>query len=667
MSTITCKAAVAFAPKEPVKVVDIQVEPPRKGEVRVKVIANALCHTDIYTLSGCDPEGLFPVILGHEATAVVESVGEGVSDFKPGDLVVPCYTPQCKAWDCIWCNSNKTNLCAAIRATQGKGMMPDGTSRLKTMDGQMIHHFMGCSTFAEYAVLAAISCAKINPESNPFTSCVLGCGIPTGWGAVYNNPNFHAGGSVAVWGLGAVGLAVIQAAKAKGAARIYAIDLNEEKFPVAKEFGATHFINPKMENFRQHMLEHEKWGYNFTYDCTGVIPVMRDALELSHRGFGESMIIGVAAAGQEISTRPFQFITGRTLKGTAFGGWKSLDDVPKLSDKILLNEMPIDKYVTHEFDGIEKIQELIDALHSGKCLRGVLKIGKYELKAKPDIETLKTEKTFGGYIKQVRHWSESNQCQMKFSIFMPEDEVPKMRCDKFPVIYHLSGLTCDHTNAKDKSGFARAAAQHKVAIVFPDTSPRDVEVPKVDNWRIGFGAGHYCNATSAEYKKHFNMYTYITEELPAVVEKYFHIDNNRKSIMGHSMGGNGALNIAARNPNMYRSVSAFAPICNSSRDESEFCGAAMKAYFGDNKDEAKKYDCSESMMNAERMPKGLVDCGTHDFFLKDLGNQYAIDAIGKRGHNIKFRMQEGYDHYFAFVASFIDEHIAFHAMHINSC
>ena len=238
----------------------------------------------------------------------------------------------------------------------------------------MIYHFMGCSTFAEYAVLASISLAKINPDSNPYQACVLGCGIPTGWGAVYNNPNFHANSSVAVWGLGAVGLSVIQAAKAKGATRIYGIDINEGKFPIAKEFGATHCVNPK-DDARKFLLEHEKWGINFTYDCTGVVAVMRDALEMAHRGFGESMVIGVAAAGQELATRPFQLVTGRQWKGTAFGGWKSVEDVPKLSDKILLGEMPVDKYITHTFEGLEKIQDLVDALKSGNCLRGVLKIG----------------------------------------------------------------------------------------------------------------------------------------------------------------------------------------------------------------------------------------------------------------------------------------------------
>ena len=279
-------------------------------------------------------------------------------------------------------------MCPKIRATQGKGLMPDGTSRLKTLDGQQIFHFMGCSTFAEYAVLASISLAKLNPEANPFTCCVLGCGIPTGWGAVMNNPNFHANSSVAVWGLGAVGLAVIQAAKAKGATRIYGIDINEKKFEIAKEFGATNCFNPKTGDTRAWLSSQEKWGINFTYDATGSVAVMREALEMAHRGFGESMVIGVAAAGQELATRPFQLVTGRCWKGTAFGGWKSVQDVPKLCDKVILGELPIEKYVTHEFDGIEKIQELIDALKGGDCLRGVLKINKYEVPEAPKIKVL---------------------------------------------------------------------------------------------------------------------------------------------------------------------------------------------------------------------------------------------------------------------------------------
>ena len=293
---IKCKAAVAFAAKEPLQIVEIEVAPPKKGEVRVKVIANALCHTDIYTLDGCDPEGLFPCILGHEATAVVESIGEGVTSVKPGDYVIPCYTPQCTELNCVFCQNQKTNLCPKIRGTQGKGVMPDGTSRF-SKDGKTIYHFMGCSTFSEYTVLAEISCAKINQNAAMDEVCMLGCGISTGWGAAMVKPKVKPGSTVAVWGLGAVGLAVIQAAKLQGARRIYGIDMNKDKFEHAIKLGAKECCSPKENDAREWLIQREQWGIEFTYDCTGNVGVMRQALESAHRGFGESCVIGVAAAG----------------------------------------------------------------------------------------------------------------------------------------------------------------------------------------------------------------------------------------------------------------------------------------------------------------------------------------------------------------------------------
>ena len=300
-----CKAAVVFGANQPFEVVDVQVAPPKLGEVRVKVIANALCHTDVYTQTGQDPEGKFPSILGHEATAIVHDVGEGVTDYKPGDLVIPCYTPECRGWDCLFCQSPSTNLCPRVRASQGQGIMPDGTSRFSTMDGQIIYHFMGCSTFSEYTVLCSISLAKINTASNPKQMCMLGCGVSTGWGAIMNNPSFRNNRSVAVWGLGAVGLAVIQAAKYRGADRIYGLDVNEGKFEIAKELGATECHNPMSRPAGEWLREREQWGIDFTFDCTGNVRVMRDALECASRGYGESTVIGVAAAGQELATRPF--------------------------------------------------------------------------------------------------------------------------------------------------------------------------------------------------------------------------------------------------------------------------------------------------------------------------------------------------------------------------
>jgi len=373
--TITCQAMVARAPKQPLTLETITVGVPQKGEVRVKVMANALCHTDIYTLDGHDPEGLFPSILGHEAGCIVESVGEGVTSVKPGDHVIPCYTPQCAAPGCIFCQSPKTNLCPVIRGTQGKGLMPDGTSRFKDKDGNPIYHFMGCSTMAEYTVLAEISCAKISKELPLQKACLFGCGVSTGLGAVWNTCEVEPNSSVAVFGLGAVGLAVIQGAKMAGAGRIIVVDINPDKFPAAVALGATDCVDSsKLDKpVQNHIVEMTQFGADYTFDCTGNTNVMRSALECSHRGWGTSCIIGVAASGHEISTRPFQLVTGRTWKGTAFGGFKSRRDVPLLVERCVAGKLPIDHFITHTLDGVEKTNDAIETLHGGKCLRAVVR------------------------------------------------------------------------------------------------------------------------------------------------------------------------------------------------------------------------------------------------------------------------------------------------------
>lgn len=370
---IICKAMVAHAPKQPLVCEMVTVDPPKAGEVRVKVIANALCHTDVYTWEGSDPEGLFPCILGHEAGAIVESVGEGVTSLKPGDHVVPCYTPQCNEPDCIFCRSPKTNLCPRIRGTQGKGLMPDGTSRF-SLNGKPIYHFMGCSTFSEYTVLAEISCAKVDKAAALEKMCLLGCGVSTGWGAVWNTCKVENGASVAVFGCGAVGLSVIQAAKLSGAGRIIAIDTNSAKFAAARAMGASDCVDASVVEgaIQEHIVGMTQWGVDYSFDCTGNTDVMRAALECAHRGWGTSCVIGVAASGKEISTRPFQLVTGRRWVGTAFGGWKSRSDVPKLVERYLEGELEIDAYITHTFDGVEKTNDAFDALHSGSCLRAVV-------------------------------------------------------------------------------------------------------------------------------------------------------------------------------------------------------------------------------------------------------------------------------------------------------
>lgn len=318
--------------------------------------------------------GLFPSILGHEAGAIVESVGPGVTSVAPGDHVVPGYTPQCSLPSCVFCMSPKTNLCPAIRSTQGRGVMPDGTTRFKDKDGNPIYHFMGCSTFSEYTVLAEISCAKISKEAPLEKACLFGCGVSTGLGAVWNTCKVETGATVAVFGLGAVGLSVIQGAKYAGASRIIAVDINKGKFDMARKLGATDCVDSsKLDKpVQQHIVGMTQWGVDYTFDCTGNVEVMRAALECAHRGWGVSCVIGVAASGHEISTRPFQLVTGRVWKGTAFGGFKTRTDVPKLVERMMSGELPIDHFITHRFEGVDKTNEAVEALHSGECLRAVV-------------------------------------------------------------------------------------------------------------------------------------------------------------------------------------------------------------------------------------------------------------------------------------------------------
>jgi len=371
---ITCRAAVAWAAKEPLKIETVEVAPPKAGEVRIKVLANGLCHTDLYTLSGQDSEGVFPVILGHEGGGIVESVGENVTSVVPGDHVIPLYIPQCN--ECKFCLSGKTNLCSKIRGTQGKGVMPDGTTRF-TCNGKELFHFMGTSTFSEYTVCAEISVAKVNKNAPLDKVCLLGCGISTGYGAALNTANVEAGATCAVWGMGAVGLAVIMGCKERGASRIIAVDINNDKVKIAKEFGATEFINPKDYDkpIQQVLADMTDGGLDYTFECVGNIHTMRAALESCHKGWGESIIIGVAGAGQEISTRPFQLVTGRVWKGSAFGGWRSRDSVPKLVEAYMEKKMKIDEFITHNFK-LEEVGDAIEAMHGGTCIRAICHYGQ---------------------------------------------------------------------------------------------------------------------------------------------------------------------------------------------------------------------------------------------------------------------------------------------------
>jgi len=663
--TITCKAAVAWEAKKPLVVTDIQVAPPKAGEVRVKVISNALCHTDIYTLDGYDPEGLFPVVLGHEAAAVVESVGEGVTSVKMGDAVIPCYTPECKKLDCIFCQSPKTNLCPAIRSTQGQGLMPDGTTRL-SKDGKPIFHFMGCSTFAEYSVISEISAAKIHPGADLDTMCLLGCGVCTGWGAVFNNCKVEPGTTVVVFGLGCLGLSVIQASKVAGARRIIGVDINDAKFEKALELGATECVNSltcEGGDVKAVLMGKEKWGYDYTFDCTGNVNVMRTALEVSHRGWGESCIIGVAAAGKEISTRPFQLVTGRNWKGTAFGGWKSRTEVPRLVQTVMRGEMPVDGYITHKLQGLEKVNEAIEALHSGTCLRAVIHIGDNGL-PKAKLPKLKSNvRLENGYMKQLSHWSETCQAEMTFSVFLPD--LPSRKAAPPPVLYYLSGLTCSDENARTKAHFAQEAGRVGLAVVFPDTSPRGVGIPgEDDSWDFGSAAGFYVDATTEPWSKHYKMYSYVTKELPELITGFFPVDPVKKSITGHSMGGHGAMIAHLKNPGMYTSVSAFSPIVNPTAvpwGEKAFTG-----YLG-SVEAGKAYDATELVKSySGPKPSILIDQGTADGFLHNqLKPENFAAAADKAGYPCQVRMQPLFDHSYYMISTFMRDHIDHHARALN--
>jgi S-(hydroxymethyl)glutathione dehydrogenase / alcohol dehydrogenase len=364
------RAAVAFEPGKPLQVVEIDVAPPRRGEVLVKITHTGVCHTDAFTLSGDDPEGIFPSVLGHEGAGIVVQIGEGVSSLGVGDHVIPLYTAECR--ECKFCLSGKTNLCQKVRGTQGKGLMPDGTSRF-SYNGQPIFHYMGCSTFSEYTVCNEVSLAKINPAADHEKVCLLGCGVTTGLGAVHNTAKVKAGDTVAVFGLGGIGLAVVQGAVQAKAARIIGIDTNPGKFTLAKLMGATDCINPKdyERAIQDVIVETTDGGVDFSFECIGNVNVMRAALECCHKGWGESIIIGVAGAGQEIATRPFQLVTGRVWRGSAFGGVKGRTQLPGMVEQAMRGEINLDPFVTHTM-GLEKINHAFDLMHEGKSIRTVI-------------------------------------------------------------------------------------------------------------------------------------------------------------------------------------------------------------------------------------------------------------------------------------------------------
>ena len=366
------RAAVAYAPGKPLVVEEVDLEGPHPGEVLVEIRATGICHTDEFTLSGADPEGLFPVIFGHEGAGIVVDVGPGVMTLKKGDHVIPLYTPECRA--CKSCLSRKTNLCTAIRATQGKGLMPDGTSRF-SIRGNKIHHYMGVSTLAQHTVVPEIALAKVRKDA-PFDKiCYIGCGVTTGIGAVLYTAKVEPGANVVVFGLGGIGLNVVQGARMSGAGLVVGVDVNASREAIARKFGMTHFVNPKevKGDLVAHLVELTGGGADYSFECVGDVKLMRQALECCHRGWGVSVIIGVAGSGQEIATRPFQLVTGRVWKGTAFGGARGRTDVPKIVDWYMSGKIDIDTLITHKLP-LERINEAFDLMHEGKSIRTVVEL-----------------------------------------------------------------------------------------------------------------------------------------------------------------------------------------------------------------------------------------------------------------------------------------------------
>lgn len=363
------RAAVAFGAGKPLEVLDVDLQGPQAGEVMIELKATGICHTDAFTLSGDDPEGEFPAILGHEGAGVVVEVGAGVTTLKPGDTVIPLYTPECR--QCEYCLNPKTNLCQAVRSTQGQGLMPDGTSRF-SLDGKPLKHYMGCSTFSNFTVLPEIAVAKIRDDA-PFDKvCYIGCGVTTGIGAVVFDAKVEPGSNVVVFGLGGIGLNVIQGARLAGANQIIGVDINPSKVELAKKFGMTHFINPKeVHDVVEAIVETTKGGADYSFECIGNVNTMRQALECCHKGWGESIIVGVAGAGKEIATRPFQLVTGRVWRGTAFGGARGRTDVPKIVDWYMDGKINIDDLITHTMP-LEDINKGFDLMHSGESIRSVV-------------------------------------------------------------------------------------------------------------------------------------------------------------------------------------------------------------------------------------------------------------------------------------------------------
>ena len=655
------RAAVAWEAAKPLSIETIELEGPKAGEVLVEIMATGICHTDAYTLSGADSEGKFPAILGHEGAGIVREIGPGVTTVKVGEHVIPLYTPECR--QCKTCLSRRSNLCTAIRATQGQGVMPDGTSRFRC-DGDTVFHYMGCSTFSNFTVLPEIALAKVRDDA-PFDKiCYIGCGVTTGIGAVIYTAKVWPGANVAVFGLGGIGLNVIQGARMVGADKIVGIDLNPGKRAVAEKFGMTHFVNPDevgRDKVVQAIVDLTGGGADFSFECIGNVHTMRQALECCHRGWGESIIIGVAEPqASEIATRPFQLVTGRVWRGTAFGGARGRTDVPKIVDWYMEGKINIDDLITHKLP-LGPHQRGLRPDARGQVdprRRRVLMTGSGS--EGPRLE--RSNRCYGGSVGVYAHGSSEIGGGMRFSIYLP----PAADRGRVPALLYLAGLTCNEDTFMTKAGAIPHAAAAGLALVAPDTSPRDRRHPGDDtDWDFGLGAGFYVDATQAPWRDGYRMYSYVTQELPALIAANFPVDGQRLGVFGHSMGGHGALVAALRNPQRFRSVSAFAPICAPMR-----CPWGEKAfsnYLGPDRDAWRAYDATELVRAGARAPEILIDQGEADQFLETQLHPHLLEeACRETGQPLQLRRHPGYDHSYYFIQTFIADHVRHHSRALSN-
>ena len=654
------RAAVAWEAAKPLSIETIEIEGPKAGEVLVEIMATGICHTDAYTLSGADSEGKFPAILGHEGAGIVREIGPGVTTVKVGDHVIPLYTPECR--QCKTCLSRRSNLCTAIRATQGQGVMPDGTSRFRC-DGDTVFHYMGCSTFSNFTVLPEIALAKVRDDA-PFDKiCYIGCGVTTGIGAVIYTAKVWPGANVAVFGLGGIGLNVIQGARMVGADKIVGIDLNPGKRAMAEKFGMTHFVNPDevgRDKVVQAIVDLTGGGADFSFECIGNVHTMRQALECCHRGWGESIIIGVAEAGREIATRPFQLVTGRVWRGTAFGGARGRTDVPKIVDWYMEGKINIDDLITHKLPlGAHQRGLRPDARGQvDPRRRRVLMTGF----GSDGLRLERSNRCYGGSVGVYAHGSSEIGGGMRFSVYLP----PAADRGRVPALLYLAGLTCNEDTFMTKAGAIPHAAAAGLALIAPDTSPRDRRHPGDDtDWDFGLGAGFYVDATQAPWRDGYRMYSYVTQELPALIAANFPVDGRRLGIFGHSMGGHGALVAALRNPQRFRSVSAFAPICAPMR-----CPWGEKAfsnYLGPDRDAWRAYDATELVRAGARAPEILIDQGEADQFLETQLHPHLLEeACRETGQPLELRRHPGYDHSYYFIQTFIADHVRHHSRALSN-